>query len=146
MVAIVLVSHGTLCEGMLDTLIMVGGEDFGIKAVPLSPGTTPEDYRENLRSTLSPNVEDETLIFSDIRGGTPYQSALYLAKKYKLAVIAGMNLPMILSTVMGRTAEMSLNDLARNAVQSENQGIYLEYPACEEGVKKRRAKLSIDKD
>ena len=38
MIHIILVSHGRFCEGLLESLQMVAGEQEGISAVPLMPG------------------------------------------------------------------------------------------------------------
>lgn len=47
MVNIILISHGEFCEGLLKSLIMVTGDDYGIKTLALYPGMTADTYREN---------------------------------------------------------------------------------------------------
>lgn len=144
MIKVVVVSHGAFCEGILDTLKMVGGSDFGVKAVPLFPGEAPEDYREKLGKELDATCE--TIILSDIAGGTPFQSALYLSKDYKLTVVSGMNFPMLLTLAF----EASLNDgrsveeLCKHATSEHTLGIQIK--TFNKGARKNRAKLSIDKN
>ena len=144
MIKVVIVSHGAFCEGLLDTLKMVGGSDFGVKAVPLNPGETPEDYRQKLANHL--NEKAETIILSDIAGGTPFQSALYLAKDYKITLISGMNFPMLLTIAFesslddGRTVE----ELCNHATSEHTLGIQVK--TLKKGERKKRAKLSIDKN
>ena len=48
MVNIILISHGAFCEGLLASLQMIAGGDYGVRAVPLIPGESPEAYREKL--------------------------------------------------------------------------------------------------
>ena len=48
MVNIILISHGEFCEGLLKSLIMVTGDDYGIKTLALYPGMTADTYREKL--------------------------------------------------------------------------------------------------
>lgn len=145
MVNIVLVSHGTFCTGVLDSLQMVGGDDFGVKAVPLFPGETAEVYRDKLRQVLKEISSSEgILVLADIRGGTPYQSALYLAKEFKLALVAGMNLPMVLTAAMERDDSTTLKELYEKALAADTAGII--GSMFEKGEKKHRAKLSINKN
>lgn len=40
MVNIILISHGVFCEGLLSSLKMIAGDEFGVRAVPLFPGET----------------------------------------------------------------------------------------------------------
>ena len=56
MVNIVLISHGGFCEGLLDSLKMIAGGDYGVRAVPLIPGESPETYREKLSGSSVLNV------------------------------------------------------------------------------------------
>ena len=84
-----------------------------------------------------------TLVLADIKCGTPYQSAAYLSKTYKMALVTGMNLPMLLSAVLERDETDTLETISARAADNENYGI--ERTISGEGVKKQRAKLSINK-
>ena len=76
MVNIILISHGEFCEGLLKSLIMVTGDDYGIKTLALYPGMTADTYREKLDQIILENENSEgTLILADIVFGTPFQSA-----------------------------------------------------------------------
>lgn len=143
MVNVILISHGRFCEGLLDSLRMIGGDDFGVKAVPLFPGDTVEAYREKLEYELKEASGEGTLVLADIKCGTPYQSAAYLSKTYKMALVTGMNLPMLLSAVLERDETDTLETISARAADNENYGI--ERTISGEGVKKQRAKLSINK-
>lgn len=144
MIKVVIISHGAFCEGLLDTLKMVSGSDYGVKAVSLAPGETPEDYRQRLANVL--DTESETIVLSDIAGGTPFQSALYLAKDYKLTVISGMNFPMLLTIAFecslddGKTVE----EISKHATSEHTLGVQIKTMNKKEG--KSRAKLSVDKN
>lgn len=92
MINIILVSHGSFCEGMLSGLEMIAGGDYGVRAVPLTPGESPESYRAKLSKVIKENIDQNsgTIILSDIAGGTPYLSAAYLSKDYKICLIANV--------------------------------------------------------
>lgn len=42
MVNIILISHGAFCEGLLASLQMIAGGDYGVRAVPLIPRQNKE--------------------------------------------------------------------------------------------------------
>lgn len=147
MVTIVLISHGVFCEGLLQSLQMIAGDTYGIKAVPLIPGESPETYREKLSIVLK-ELQDEsnsgTIILSDIAGGTPYLSAAYLAKSFKIGLISGMNMPMLLTLALERNEDSVLEQLVEKAISSSSVGV--KGTVFKEGEKKQRAKLSINKN
>lgn len=146
MVNIVVISHGAFCEGLLSSLKMIAGDTFGIRAVPLIPGESPESYRQKLAEVLLEydHQKDGFLILADINGGTPFQSAAYLARDFKIGLVSGMNMPMLLSMALGRTEETSLEELTEKASSADSTGIESRLLGKKGG--KRRAKLSVDKN
>jgi len=145
MVGIVLISHGAFCEGLLSSLKMIAGDDCGICAVPLFPGTTAEAYRKKLSEVLKlQDNESGTLILSDIKSGTPFQSAAYLAKDFKIGLVSGMNMPMLLSAALERTEETTLEEMVKQASDPETTGV--EGTLFKKGERKHREKLSVNKN
>lgn len=147
MVNIIIISHGAFCEGLLNSLQMVAGDTYGVRAVSLIPGESPEAYREKLALVLEgfhDASDSGTIILSDIAGGTPYLSAAYLSKQYKIGLISGMNMPMLLTLAMERTEEMTLEELVEKGISSSSIGV--KGTVFKEGAKKQRAKLSINKN
>lgn len=142
----VVISHGDFCEGLLSSLKMIAGDTFGVKAVPLVPGESPESYREKLANVLSSyaNEDSEFIILSDIGGGTPFQSAAYLSKEFKIGLVSGMNMPMLLTLALGRTEEDKLDSLIERATSKDCIGI--QSKIFGRGERKQRAKLSINKN
>ncbi len=142
---IVLVSHGEFCVGLLKSLEMIAGDTFGIRAVPLIPGESPESYREKLTQVLGEmDKEKGYIVLSDISGGTPFQSAAYLAKDFQIGLISGMNMPMLLTLALGNSDEMTLDELVEKATQQSSLGV--QGKVIKRGERKQRAKLSINKN
>ena len=150
MVNIILISHGVFCEGLLSSLKMIAGDDYSPEALkematPLFPGETVDVYREKLGKALDETAgEDGTLVLADIMSGTPYQSAAYLSKTHKIGLVSGMNMPMLLSLALELTEEVTLEEAVKKAASQESWGI--NGTTFEKGEKKRRAKLSINKN
>ncbi|MGG5318519.1 PTS sugar transporter subunit IIA [Enterococcus sp. AZ072] len=146
MVHVVVISHGAFCEGLLSSLKMISGDTYGVKAVPLIPGEAPESYREKLAKVLSEyeNPVAGFIILSDIAGGTPFQSAAYLSKDFKIGLVSGMNMPMLLSLTLAKTEDDTLEDLMKRVTEEECVGI--QSKLFGKGEKKQRAKLSVNKN
>ena len=125
---------------------MIAGDTYGVKAVPLLPGEAPESYREKLKHVLL-DYEDQAagfIILSDISGGTPFQSAAYLSKEFKIGLVSGMNMPMLLSLTLARSDKDSLEELTKKATAEESIGI--QSKMFGKGERKQRAKLSVNKN
>ena len=147
MVNIILISHGAFCEGLLDSFQMIAGSDYGIRAVPLVPGESPETYRAKLAEVIKESRDDTnsgTMILSDISGGTPYLSAAYLSKEFKIALISVMNMPMLLTLALERTEETTLENMVENV--SRHSSIGIKSTVFNKEERKQRAKLSINKN
>lgn len=128
MVKLILTGHGEISKGFKTALELVFGvaEDFSI--VNFTQDITPELLEEKLETELS----DETLIFADIAGGTPFKVASMISlKKPNIKVIGGMNMPMILE-VLGAREFSDLNELYEMALEtgaSEIKGFELKKKA-----------------
>ena len=161
MVNIILISHGVFCEGLLSSLKMIAGDDYSPEALKemasyvkknglkiygfTTIAETVDAYREKLGKALDETAgEDGTLVLADIMSGTPYQSAAYLSKTHKIGLVSGMNMPMLLSLALEITEEVTLEEAVKKAASQESWGI--NGTTFEKGEKKRRAKLSINKN
>ena len=136
MVHTLIISHGELCNGMMDTVKMVAGDDFNAKALPLYPGVTSEEYREQLKKLVEEREDG-------LKGGTPYLSASYLAKNHKICVVTGMNLPLIFGILSEMRETTTLEEISTMVKDPLYQGITSVISG--EGGKKRE-KLSIGKN
>lgn len=98
MVRILILSHSTLAKGLSESCEMISGKK--IEYISLT-----DDGIGVFETQVYSKLDElflsykEVLVFCDIRGGTPCNTALRykLEKKANLEVIVGTNLPMILS-------------------------------------------------
>ncbi len=116
---IVLTSHGTLCNGMLDTYKKMVSSDNPIVAVGLGDDGI-DVFRERLSNAVAAQLESgNTLILADLIGGTPYNEAyaLFLDDPEHLRVVSGFNFGMLIeigvaaetSDDLDATVELALN-------------------------------------
>ena len=125
MVGIAVISHGKLCEGLLDSAGMIAGEFEQTKAVSLRPGMSPETYRAMvLEAVKELDTGEGVLVLADIPGGTPFNSIAILMKEIgKAVMVTGVNLPMLVTTVLERDDGVALEELAATARAAGTEGI-----------------------
>jgi len=117
MLGIVLVSHGNMASGMVDSARMLFGETGLTQVRPVS--LFPEDSMETLDEKLTAAVEEVdsgegVIILVDLLGGSPCNRAAYKVPEV-IQVIAGMNLPLLIELLGLR---MGGNDIDINSLIS----------------------------
>ena len=97
MVGIVLISHGDMAKGMLNSAGMFFGEAelSQVATVSLYPADSPEDFDVKLTEAIATcDTGDGVIVMADLLGGTPCNRAAYKCSD-KVRVITGMNLSML---------------------------------------------------
>lgn len=105
MVGIILASHGSFAEGILQSVTMVFGEQPNVAAVTLMPDESPDDIRKKMENAIASFDNPEQILFlADLFGGTPYNQANRLINGHEdtWAVVTGLNLPMLISAYSER--------------------------------------------
>jgi len=112
-VGIVVATHGGLAAELVRTAEEIVGKIEGIVAVCVHQGEKGEEIRRKLKEAIeSVCGEEGVIVLTDIFGGSPTNIAYALMKEYKMRIICGVNLPMILELALHRHMR-SLEDLAR---------------------------------
>ena len=124
---LVLVSHGTLAQGMHSVLKMLGGDSPAIRDCCLEDGMGADVFVENFKQVISDiTVDDEVILMGDIQGGSPLTNAMNELSTAGLlsssAVFAGMNLPMAMTAFMS-LASGELGDVKATLVSEARQGV-----------------------
>lgn len=124
---LVLVSHGTLAQGMHSVLKMLGGDSPAIRDCCLEDGMGADVFVENFKQVISDiTPDDEVVLMGDIQGGSPLTNAMNELSTAGLlpssAVFAGMNLPMAMTAFMS-LASGDLADIKATLVSEARQGV-----------------------
>lgn len=129
---LILTSHATLAQGALEAYAMLAGTSERMCSVGLTAAGI-DDFRARLAATVEAKLTDgPVLILADLVGGTPYNEsyALMLAHPNEVRVVAGLNLPMLLTVGFELADATDLDALATLAVEVGAQGVSLaELPA-----------------
>lgn len=126
MVGIILASHGEFAKGILQSGTMIFGEQENVQAVTLLPSEGPDDYKAKLKDAIASfESQDEVLFLVDLWGGTPFNqaSSLFEEHKDKWAIVAGMNLPMVLEAFGSRFSMESAQEIAANILKTSREGV-----------------------
>lgn len=137
MVGIILASHGEFANGILQSGSMIFGEQEKVKAVVLMPSEGPEDLKAKLEEAVASfDEEDEVLFLVDLWGGTPFNQAngIFEANKEKMAIVSGLNLPMVIEAYASRFSMNSAQDIAAHIVTVAKEGVKVRPEALEPEV------------
>lgn len=96
---LILASHGSMCEGLKESVEMILGPQDNIETVALLPDEGQEDFEKKLLAAIN---DEEVTVFTDLLGGTPanvISKTLMTGKQFDL--YAGMNLPMVIAYLNG---------------------------------------------
>ncbi len=126
MVGIILASHGDFAKGILQSATMIFGEQENVQAVTLMPSEGPDDIKVKMKEAIASfDNQDEVLFLVDLWGGTPFNQvdALVEEHKDKWAIVAGMNLPMVIEAYASRLSMESAHEIAANIIKESRKGI-----------------------
>ncbi|KGM46304.1 PTS sugar transporter subunit IIA [Neobacillus niacini] len=126
MIHILVVTHGLMAEGIVQTAKMFTGEQENVDYLSFKEDMGQEELIELLEEKMKGIAkEEQLLIFCDILGGTPFNvSSRYSFNNENIAVFYGVNLPILVTAILSREGQ-NLNDLTSLLVESSNESLGL---------------------
>ncbi len=117
----ILVTHGAMAGAMVDAVRTITGVE-GEALVPVSnDGKGPEQLRDEILAEVG---EGPTLVLTDLGAGSCTLAArLSCRDRQRVALVTGVNLPMLLDFVFHRS--MPLGELAERLVEKGRSGMLL---------------------
>ena len=95
---IVLISHGSFADGLLESFRMICGECDSIETVTYFEGDNFLSFTDSLRQKLQ-KFGPDTLVLADLFGGTPFNQLVSACHDLSFHVITGVNLPVLIEAV-----------------------------------------------
>ncbi|MGZ7898253.1 mannose/fructose/sorbose PTS transporter subunit IIB [Ligilactobacillus salivarius] len=126
MVGIILASHGGFADGIYQSGEMIFGKQENVAHVILKPDEGPDDVRAKMEKAIeSFDSQDEVLFLVDLWGGTPFNQANNLVEQHKdkWAIVAGMNLPMVIEAYASRFSMESAHEIAAHIIETAKDGV-----------------------
>lgn len=125
---IVIVTHGELANGLVDSVRLIMGEQENIWTFTLTHEMSIEDFGQRLQNQILSLCEnDSVLVFTDLLLASPYNQAItcykHLSDTNRLRVLTGVSLPMVLEAASLRLGDDSLENIAKSVTQVGKDGI-----------------------
>lgn len=138
MVGLIIVTHGDLAKALLATAEMIIGPLEQVEPVAIYAKEGLNDLEKKLKLAIEKTKSPEgILILIDVFGGSPATASLSFVDEYKIKVISGVNLPIILEVATHRKTG-DLEKLAALALAVGQKSILM----ADEIFRKRREKKS----
>lgn len=97
----VLVTHGRFGEELKSSAEMIMGPLEDTYCISLMEGMDPLELKNKLAELLK-DAPANTIIMTDLFGGTPSNTAAMFAFEKEFSIICGLNLPMLIEAEMTR--------------------------------------------
>ena len=121
MVGVVIVAHGDLARALLETATLIAGELEGVEGVSFGAEESPGTLYDKVLEALN-RCGDEAILLADLPGGSPANVCARVAMERGCQAVAGVNLPMLIETVLSRDDEHAIA-LAQTALQAGQEGL-----------------------
>lgn len=126
MVGTLILTHGGLAHELLAAAEVITGKLRGFESLGLAWTDGVDEARARIGASLERlDTGDGVLILTDMFGDTPTNAALTLARPGRVAVVTGVNLPMVVRLGCLTAQEMRLDVLARWLQTKGRQSIHL---------------------
>ena len=125
MIGLLLTGHDQFACGLLSAVNMVAGSQSLIKALSFEDhhaATYPSELHTAIESLRA--EANGVIVLTDFMGGTPWNQAMIATQDYSdIAVVAGVNVPMLLNTLDYREADYSLDDMVEELIAAGKDGV-----------------------
>lgn len=128
MIGIVVVTHGNMASGVLDSAKLIAGEQENITSEGLFEGDDIGEFKERIRNAVdSVHTGEGVLVFVDLFGASPFTTtgsliSYFKEKEIDVRVVAGCNLPMVIEATLMRES-LTLDELYTQILQTGKDSI-----------------------
>ncbi len=124
MVGLLITGHGNFATSLLSSVNLIAGKQDNVLGVDFLESFAEGELSSKLKSAME-QLGSDILVLADLAGGSPFNKSVILKEELKeksIEVIAGVNVPMILSIIFDRDG-VSTEDIAQSAINAGKDGI-----------------------
>ena len=126
MIGVVVVTHGQLAAELVNAAEAIVGDLPRFAAVSIGWHDDTDDAREEIRQAIARlQGESGVLVLTDMFGGTPTNLGLSFVEPDRVAVVTGVNLPMLIKLASLRPAQPELLAVARELRETGRNAIHV---------------------
>lgn len=124
MITVILVSHGGMAKGMVESTTMLIGEQPNLTWITFEPEDGPEDLTEKVEERLKELLKvGEVIVMTDLPNGTPFNCVSRLMEHYQFRHLTGMNLPMVIDVVSQLSDDARAEELCQGTLEPSKDAI-----------------------
>lgn len=124
MVGIIVMTHGSFSEGIVDAAELITGPVAQVETLSLRREDNVDDLNAAFIAALERvDTGDGVLVLADLLGGSPCNVASMNLRKRSYQVLSGANLPMLIEALSSRETTSSLEGLAAACAEAAMQGV-----------------------
>ncbi|AYW48279.1 PTS mannose transporter subunit IIAB [Tetragenococcus osmophilus] len=129
MIDFLIVTHGSLAAGLLDSTKLIVGDASNISVLGFDHGDDPEELEQTIKEEIEFSISNgrQLLVFTDLFGGTPSNRVVLtikqLAKGENVEAIVGVNLSMLLEGLMSVQQRGDVRTIKGKCLQAGLDGI-----------------------
>ena len=124
MVGIIVMTHGTLSEGIVDAAELITGPVTQVETLSLRREDNVNDLNAAFLAALDRvDTGDGVLVLADLLGGSPCNVASMNLRERSYRVLSGVNLPMFIEALSSRDSAGSSEELQAACQEAGAQGV-----------------------
>lgn len=122
---IILLTHDGWGKALIKSMGLLVGKTQNVLDIALNPEMTLNQYISEVQKKAEP-IDRNTIVLTDIPGGTTSNVALKLTSKYPWKVFSGVNALMLVETIMHQDEDISDEIVQKILNAGKNSQKYLE--------------------
>jgi mannose/fructose-specific phosphotransferase system component IIA len=120
---ILLISHGQLSSGIVDSIKMIMGDASNLQTISVNP----EDHRDTIKQSIAAFLDafgeqDHLFIVTDILGGSVTNLCMEYLNDQRIHLICGMNLPLVLQLMIAED-DLPVHQIISESIEIGREGI-----------------------
>ena len=145
MVGIIIATHGEFAAGIKQSSSMILGEQEKVESVVFMPNEGPDDLYRKLQEAITKLETEEILFLVDLWGGSPFNQANRLLEESpeNRAIVAGLNLPMLLEAYGEREETDKAHNVAKSLINSAKDQIKVKPENLEPAKKEEKVEAKV---
>jgi len=138
LIGLVLITHGTLSQVLVETVSMIMGPQPDLVAITFSARESIEMLRQKAADAIVPYRETGCLVMTDVLGGSATNICVEFLKTDGVRILTGVNLPMVMEAANHRNMS-DLTAFAQRVREGAARGIIDLKAFYEERAAKKKA-------
>ena len=124
MTGLIVVTHAGLATALINAAAMITGPAEYCEAVELHPDDPADGLVARISEVLVRFGLNQTIIMTDMFGGTPSNAAMSFLKDGEIEVVTGVNLPMMVD-FFSRREKMPVDDLCKSLKKCGHESVII---------------------